>query len=99
MIRGHIGFDGLLMSDDLGMAALSGSMPERAKAALDAGSDLALLCGGNFAEMEDVAAVVPALEGRSLQRFERACAAMALPQALDVAEAEACLAEVLRLSA
>ncbi len=99
VIRGHIGFDGLLMSDDLGMAALSGSMPERAKAALDAGSDLALLCGGNFAEMEDVAAVVPALEGRSLQRFERACAAIELPQALDVAEAEACLAEVLRLSA
>ncbi|HEU0061147.1 MAG TPA: beta-N-acetylhexosaminidase [Hyphomicrobiaceae bacterium] len=99
VIRGSIGFDGLLMSDDLGMAALSGSMPQRAQAVLRAGSDVALLCNGDFAEMEAVAAIVPPLAGRSQARFERACAAIGPQQALDVATAEACLAEVLRADA
>jgi beta-N-acetylhexosaminidase len=99
VMRGFIGFDGLLMSDDLGMSALTGSMPERAQAVLRAGSDLALLCGGDVAEMEAVAAVVPPLEGVARARFERACAAIGPPQALDVAEAEACVAEVLRADA
>jgi beta-N-acetylhexosaminidase len=99
VIRGYIGFDGLLLSDDLGMAALSGSMPERALAVLRAGSDLALLCNGELAEMEAVAGVVPPLAARSLARFQRAWAAIGPPQVLDVAEAEACLAEVLRAGA
>jgi beta-N-acetylhexosaminidase len=99
VIRESIGFDGLLMSDDLGMAALSGSMPQRVEAVLRAGSDVALLCAGDFAEMEAVAAIVPALAGRALVRFERACAAIGQQQALDVAAAEACLAEVLRADA
>jgi beta-N-acetylhexosaminidase len=99
VIRESIGFDGLLMSDDLGMAALSGSMPERAEAVLRAGSDVALLCGGDCAEMEAVATVVPPLAGRSLARFKRACAAIGQQQALDLAAAEACLAEVLRADA
>jgi len=99
VIRGSIGFEGLLMSDDLGMSALSGSMPERALAVIAAGSDLALLCRGDAAELEAVAAVVPRLQGLALARFERACAAIGPAQALDVAEAEACVAEVLRASA
>ncbi|HJZ31240.1 MAG TPA: beta-N-acetylhexosaminidase [Hyphomicrobiaceae bacterium] len=99
VIRGSIGFEGLLMSDDLGMSALSGSMPERALAVIAAGSDLALLCRGDAAELEAVAAVVPQLQGLGLARFERACAAIGPAQALDVAEAEACVAEVLRASA
>lgn len=99
VIRGFIGFDGLLLSDDLGMAALSGSVAERAVAVLGAGSDLALLCSGDITEMEAVAAAVPRLAGRSLARFERAWAAIPEPQALDVAEAEAYLAEVLRARA
>jgi beta-N-acetylhexosaminidase len=99
VIRGSIGFDGLLMSDDLGMAALKGSMPERAQAVLRAGSDLALLCAGDCSDMEAVAAVVPTLGGRARARFERACAAICEPQALDEAEAEACLVEVLRADA
>jgi beta-N-acetylhexosaminidase len=96
VIRGSIGFDGLLMSDDLGMAALSGSMPERAQAVLRAGSDLALLCGGDVAEMEAVAARLPTLTGVSLARFERACAAIGQQEALDVAAAEAWVDQVLR---
>ena len=90
VIRGAIGFDGLLMSDDLGMKALSGSIAERAAAVIAAGSDVALLCSGDLAETEAVAAVVPALEGaRTLQRFERACAVFGQQQPFDVAEAEA----------
>jgi beta-N-acetylhexosaminidase len=99
VIRDSIGFDGLLMSDDLGMAALSGSMPQRAQAVLRAGSDVALLCSGDIAETEAVAAVIPALEGRSLLRFKRAWAAIGQQQVLDLAAAEACLAEVLRADA
>jgi beta-N-acetylhexosaminidase len=99
VIRGSIGFDGLLMSDDLGMQALSGSVAARAAAVLAAGSDLVLACNGGLAESEAVAAVAPALQGRSLQRFERARAVFAQQQPFELAEAEASLAEVLRQAA
>ena len=54
-IRGRLGFDGVLVSDDIGMKALSGSFAERAAAALAAGCDLVLHCSGDMAEMEDTA--------------------------------------------
>jgi beta-N-acetylhexosaminidase len=98
-MRGSIGFDGLLMSDDLGMQALTGSMAERAQAVLAAGADLALLCSGEAADTEAVAAVAPALAGPALARFERACAVCRQQQAFDMAEAEAVLADVLRRAA
>jgi beta-N-acetylhexosaminidase len=56
VIRGHIGFQGLLMSDDLSMHALKGSMGERTEAALKAGCDLILHCNGDMAEMQAIAA-------------------------------------------
>jgi len=96
VIRGSIGFDGLLMSDDLGMAALEGSMAERAAAVIAAGSDVALLCSGNLSETEAVAGAVPRLDGRALQRYRAACAVFGQQQPFDAAEAEACLAEALR---
>lgn len=96
VIRGSIGFGGLLMSDDLGMRALSGSSPERARAVLAAGSDVALLCSGDAAETEAVAEVVPPLEGAAKARFARACAVFGQQEAFDVAEAEARLGELLR---
>jgi beta-N-acetylhexosaminidase len=96
IIRGAIGFDGLLMSDDLGMQALSGGPGERARAVIAAGSDLVLHCNGHLAEMEEVAAIVPSLEGPSLQRFERAIAVFGERRTYDVAAAEAALAEALR---
>jgi len=99
VIRGAIGFDGLLMSDDLGMKALSGSIAERAEAVIAAGSDVALVCSGDLADTEAVAQVAPALAGASRRRFERACAVFGQQQPLDVAEAEACLAQALRASA
>ena len=96
VIRGLIGFDGLLMSDDLGMQALSGTVAERAKAVLAAGSDVVLACNGGLAESEAVAGVAPALQGPALARFERARSVLKRQQPFDVAEAEAQLAEVLR---
>lgn len=72
VIRGIIGFDGLLMSDDLSMRALSGSLGDRARAAFAAGCDVALHCNGRFDEMQAVATASPELEGVARQRFVRA---------------------------
>lgn len=95
IIRGAIGYDGLLMSDDLGMQALQGTVTERAKAVFAAGSDLALLCSGDLAETEAVAAVAPALTGKALERLERASAVFRQqPVHFDKAEAEQALAEI-----
>ena len=69
-VRGAIGFDGLLVSDDLSMGALTGPIGERARAALAAGCDLALHCNGNREEIEDVAAAVPRLDGRARDRVD-----------------------------
>ena len=68
VIRGFIGFDGALMSDDLSMGALSGSLAERAAASFAAGCDLALHCNGNMAEMAEVAAHTPLLAGAAARR-------------------------------
>lgn len=99
IIRGAIGFDGLLMSDDLGMKALSGSISDRAQAVIAAGSDLALLCSGNLAETQAVAAVVPQIRGAALARFERARAVFGQQQPFDIAQAEDGLALALRTHA
>ncbi|ESR23541.1 beta-N-acetylhexosaminidase [Lutibaculum baratangense] len=72
VIRGEIGFDGLLMSDDLSMEALSGSLAERAEAAFAAGCDVALHCNGKLKEMREVASVSPELDGRAAERAEAA---------------------------
>ena len=90
IIRGRIGFDGLLMSDDLSMRALTGTLADRARAVLGAGSDLALHCNGDLAEMREVAAAAPALQGEALRRFETAIAVTAAPRVgFDVGTAEA----------
>lgn len=99
IIRGHIGFDGLLMSDDLSMKALAGPMRERAESVIAAGSDLALHCNGDAAEMTEVAAAVPELEGAALRRFERAIRVTQAVEPFDVAAAEACLSRILALPA
>lgn len=95
IIRAHIGFQGLLMSDDLGMKALAGDMRARAEAVIRAGSDVALHCSGDLVEMQTAAGGVPALDGLALDRFEAAVALMRSNQPLDVVAAEAALAEVL----
>ena len=78
IIRGEIGFDGLLMSDDLGMHALEGRFARRTQAVLDAGSDLALYCKGDMAEMKAVASAAPVLAGPALRRYRHAQAVAAM---------------------
>jgi beta-N-acetylhexosaminidase len=85
VIRGSIGFDGLLMTDDISMQALSGSVGERARAAIAAGCDLVLHCNGGMSEMAAVAAEVPDLANKAARRAETALAARQSPAPFDVA--------------
>jgi beta-N-acetylhexosaminidase len=91
IIRGLCRFGGLLMSDDLSMKALAGPMRERAQAVIAAGSDVALHCNGDMAEMELAAAGVPALSGVANARFEHCINLLNRADAFDLAEAEATL--------
>ena len=70
VIRRHIGFGGLLLSDDLSMQALAGSMAERTRACLFAGCDVVLHCNGDFAEMEQVALAARPLDEEAIERVE-----------------------------
>jgi beta-N-acetylhexosaminidase len=100
IIRGAIGFDGLLMTDDLSMKALSGGFRDRAEAAIAAGCDVALHCNGVLDEMRAVAEGAPALAGPALRRAEAALARIATgPQAFDAQEARAELDAALALVA
>jgi beta-N-acetylhexosaminidase len=74
VIRGRLGFRGLLMSDDISMGALSGSIEARSRAAIAAGCDVVLHCNGELAEMQAVASAVPALTGAAAQRADGALA-------------------------
>jgi beta-N-acetylhexosaminidase len=87
VIRGFIGFRGLLMSDDVSMNALSGTIAERSRAAVAAGCDVVLHCNGNFEEMVAVATVAPELSGEAARRAEAALAARTAPEEFDVAAA------------
>lgn len=89
VIRGAIGFQGLLMSDDVSMNALSGNIAERTRAIFAAGCDMALHCNGNIEEMRAVAGQTPELSGRALERAKAALAARKPPQPLDRAAARA----------
>jgi beta-N-acetylhexosaminidase len=95
VIRGEIGFDNLLMSDDLSMQALSGPMRTRAEAVIAAGSDLALHCNGDLDEMRAAAEGVPALEGRAGKRFATAFACVSRSDPYDRKEALQLLAGLL----
>jgi beta-N-acetylhexosaminidase len=83
VIRGVIGFQGLLMSDDVSMNALAGSIAERTRAIFTAGCDVVLHCNGKLDEMCEVAAETPELSGMALERARRALASRRAPQAFD----------------
>jgi beta-N-acetylhexosaminidase len=71
VIRGDIGFGGVLISDDVSMGALDGSLAERTRRALDAGCDLVLHCGGVSSEMEEIAEVAPPISPSPQARIIR----------------------------
>ena len=77
IIRGRIGFDGLLMSDDLDMQALKGDVPSRAADAVAAGCDIALNCWGRMDEMVGIAKVLPEMTAMGSERLARAMATIA----------------------
>ncbi|WP_159006031.1 beta-N-acetylhexosaminidase [Bradyrhizobium sp. S69] len=83
VIRGVIGFQGLLMSDDVSMNALAGSIAERTRAIVAAGCDMVLHCNGKLDEMQEVAGETPELSGKALERAKRALASRKPPQPFD----------------
>jgi beta-N-acetylhexosaminidase len=94
VIRGLIGFRGLLMSDDISMNALAGSIGERTRAILGAGCDLVLHCNGKLDEMQEVAREAPELSGEALQRARRALNSRKQPLPFDRAAARGELDEL-----
>jgi beta-N-acetylhexosaminidase len=89
VIRAGIGFDGLLLTDDLSMRALGGSLAERAAGALAAGCDVVLHCNGDMTEMTDVAGAVGPLTTAARRRLDCAEARRTAPQPLDRPAAQA----------
>ncbi len=98
VIRGLIGFDGLLMGDDVSMNALDGTIAQRSRATIAAGCDIVLACNGKLDEMRAVAENVPELRGDALRRADAALAAKRKPQPLDVAAARAELNALIALA-
>jgi len=89
VIRGRIGFDGLLMTDDLSMQALAGGFRERAETARAAGCDLVLHCNGDMAEMRAAAEGAGRLDGEAARRAAAALARRSTPEPFEVAEGRA----------
>lgn len=95
VIRGWIGFEGLLMSDDVSMGALSGTLAERSRAALSAGCDLVLHCNGNLDEMRAVAEASPLLAGTAARRAQAALSLRQNRNEIDIASARARFASLM----
>jgi beta-N-acetylhexosaminidase len=95
VIRGEIGYDGLLMTDDISMSALEGPLAARTKNALFAGCDIILHCNGKLDEMKEVANELKPVEGVVKRRAEHALSHLSAPTAFDPAGAEARLTELL----
>jgi beta-N-acetylhexosaminidase len=90
VIRGEIGYDGLVMSDDLSMKALAGDFGGRTRAAIRAGCDVVLHCNGDMAEMKPIAAAAPELRGQAKRRAEAALKRISqLPEPFDPVEGRA----------
>ncbi len=83
-IRERIGYGGLILTDDISMEALSGTVTDRAAASWAAGCDIVLHCNGEMADMEAIAAVAPALTGPAQARAEAALAARRPPDPIDI---------------
>ena len=96
LMRRGLGFGGLILTDDLSMQALSGTLAERAAGALKAGCDIALHCNGDLAEMTQIAGVVGALKGQAKRRADAASGRLVREvEPLDEREARARFAAML----
>jgi beta-N-acetylhexosaminidase len=82
VIRGSIGFDGLLLTDDIDMEALGGSIPERAARAHAAGCDIILNCWAKMPDMEGICAALPAMTEATAVRLDRALAGTRVAESL-----------------
>jgi beta-N-acetylhexosaminidase len=95
IIRDDIGFDGVLMTDDLSMEALAGTVEQRVSAALAAGMDIILHCNGDMAEMEQVAGAAGPMTDRAQNRADMALEWRKTPDDADIGALEAELAHIL----
>lgn len=95
MVRDDIGFDGLVMTDDLSMQALRGTLAERAAASVAAGCDLVLHCSGKRADMEEVAGATPVMTAAAVQRADWALSLRRAPDAFNIKSLEDELNELL----
>ncbi|WP_128254211.1 beta-N-acetylhexosaminidase [Falsirhodobacter deserti] len=95
LIRQDIGFDGLLMTDDIEMEALSGSVADRSSAAIAAGCDVVLHCNGGMAARRAVAAAAGTMNIAAQRRGEAAMAARRAPEGVDLRAFDAELAALL----
>ncbi|UOA27044.1 beta-N-acetylhexosaminidase [Pseudosulfitobacter sp. DSM 107133] len=96
VIRTDIGFDGLIMTDDISMKALSGSLADLSRGALDAGCDVILHCNGTLAERMEVAAAAGEMGAEAQRRAEAALAARHTPDDIDISAADAELESLLK---
>ena len=100
IVRGHLAYDGLVMTDDLSMKALSGTFRHKTEAAFSAGCDMALHCNGVMEEMAEVAEAAPILSGDALRRAEAALQRIRHePEPLDPVDARARLDAALAMVA
>ena len=95
MIRNEIGFDNLVMTDDISMKALSGSLAEISRSALDAGCDVILHCNGTLEARREVARAAGAMTIAAQTRAERALAARRPPDDIDIPAVQAQLEALL----
>ena len=96
IVRNHIGYDGLVLTDDLSMKALKGTFAQNTRAAFRAGVDIALHCNGVITEADQVAEAAPQLRGTAKRRAEAALARIRhLPEPLDVMKGHARLREAM----
>jgi beta-N-acetylhexosaminidase len=89
LIRDEIGFDGLIMTDDISMKALNGPLPEIAQRSLAAGCDVVLLCNATLDDRRAVATAAGQMGDQAQDRAERALAARKTPQKVDIHAVEA----------
>ena len=99
IIRREIGFEGLLLTDDISMKALSGSFGERTAHSLAAGCDVVLHCNGRMDEMVEIASELTPMTDAAAERFQRGRAMLTEPDDFDPAEGLARLSEILESGA